>query len=110
LILAPHQAPRVAFSAGVAGPLIGADLLHLKNIQGIPRACSTLAEPAPSTGLSFRGSLRPVWHKSRATFDSGQGDIHSSVTCICSLAKWRPPKLPRRSGWRQNGSRNSDGQ
>jgi uncharacterized membrane protein len=31
LILAPHEAPPVAFVAGVLGPLIGADLLHLKD-------------------------------------------------------------------------------
>lgn len=33
LILAPEQAPPVAFVAGVAGPLIGADILHLKDIR-----------------------------------------------------------------------------
>jgi len=32
LILAPEQAAPVAFIAGVAGPLIGADLLHLRGI------------------------------------------------------------------------------
>ena len=32
LVLAPHQAPPVAFIAGVAGPLIGADLLNLRAI------------------------------------------------------------------------------
>jgi uncharacterized membrane protein len=38
LILAPDQAPPVAFIAGVAGPLIGADLLNLKAIlQDVPR-------------------------------------------------------------------------
>jgi uncharacterized membrane protein len=33
LILAPEQAPPVAFIAGVLGPLIGADILHLKDIS-----------------------------------------------------------------------------
>jgi uncharacterized membrane protein len=33
LILAPEQAAPVAFVAGVTGPLVGADLLHLKDIQ-----------------------------------------------------------------------------
>ena len=38
LVLAPHQAPPVAFIAGVAGPLIGADLLNLKAIlREVPR-------------------------------------------------------------------------
>ncbi len=32
LILAPEQAAPVAFIAGVAGPLIGADILHLKGV------------------------------------------------------------------------------
>ncbi len=35
LILAPAEAPPVAFIAGVLGPLIGADLLHLKDISKI---------------------------------------------------------------------------
>lgn len=33
LVLAPDAAAPVAFIAGVAGPLIGADLLHLKDIR-----------------------------------------------------------------------------
>jgi uncharacterized membrane protein len=32
MILAPSAAPPVAFIAGVVGPLVGADLLHLKDI------------------------------------------------------------------------------
>jgi uncharacterized membrane protein len=32
LILAPEHAPPVAFVAGVTGPLVGADVLHLKGI------------------------------------------------------------------------------
>jgi uncharacterized membrane protein len=31
LILAPEQAPPVAFVAGVLGPLAGADLMHLRD-------------------------------------------------------------------------------
>jgi uncharacterized membrane protein len=33
LIFAPSEAAPVAYIAGVAGPLIGADLLHLKDIE-----------------------------------------------------------------------------
>ncbi len=33
ILLAPEHAPPVAFVAGVAGPLIGADLLHLKDAE-----------------------------------------------------------------------------
>ncbi len=34
LLFAPGQAAPVAFVAGVVGPLVGADLLHLKDISG----------------------------------------------------------------------------
>ena len=33
LIFVPEFAPPIAFTAGVLGPLIGADLLHLKQIN-----------------------------------------------------------------------------
>ena len=33
LLLAPDQAAPVAFIAGVVGPLVGADLLHLRDIS-----------------------------------------------------------------------------
>lgn len=33
LLLVPDQAPPVAFAAGVLGPLIGADLLHLRDVS-----------------------------------------------------------------------------
>ena len=35
IVLAPDAAPPVAFVAGVMGPLVGADLLHLKDITRI---------------------------------------------------------------------------
>ena len=35
VLLAPDQAPPVAFVAGVVGPLVGADLLHLKDVNRI---------------------------------------------------------------------------
>jgi uncharacterized membrane protein len=34
LVFAPGQAAPVAFVAGVVGPLVGADLLHLKDLTG----------------------------------------------------------------------------
>jgi uncharacterized membrane protein len=34
-LLAPDQAPPVAFVAGVLGPLVGADLLHLKDMHRV---------------------------------------------------------------------------
>ena len=35
VLLAPDQAPPVAFVAGVVGPLVGADILHLKDVNRI---------------------------------------------------------------------------
>lgn len=35
MLLAPGQAPPVAFIAGIAGPLVGADLFHLRDIEEI---------------------------------------------------------------------------
>lgn len=35
LLLVPDHAPPIAFVAGVLGPLIGADLLHLRDIEKI---------------------------------------------------------------------------
>lgn len=35
LVLVPDQAPPVAFVAGMLGPLIGTDLLHLRDIEKI---------------------------------------------------------------------------
>jgi uncharacterized membrane protein len=35
VLLAPDQAPPVAFVAGVVGPLVGADLLHLRDVNRI---------------------------------------------------------------------------
>jgi uncharacterized membrane protein len=34
-LLAPDQAPPVAFVAGVVGPLVGADLLHLRDMHKV---------------------------------------------------------------------------
>ncbi|MBI3355317.1 MAG: DUF1614 domain-containing protein, partial [Nitrospirae bacterium] len=42
LLLVPDQAPPVAFVAGVLGPLIGADLLHLRDIEKIATGIASI--------------------------------------------------------------------
>jgi uncharacterized membrane protein len=42
LVLAPDQAPPVAFIAGVLGPLLGADLLHLREIPRISTGMASI--------------------------------------------------------------------
>jgi uncharacterized membrane protein len=55
LLLAPDQAPPVAFIAGVAGPLIGADLLHLRNIQDIPSGMLSIGGAGTFDGIVLSG-------------------------------------------------------
>ena len=53
LVLMPDEAPPIAFVAGVAGPLVGADLLHLKEIE------------ASATGIASIGGAGTLrWHHS----------------------------------------------
>lgn len=40
--LVPDQAPQVAFAAGVLGPLIGADLLHLRDIETLETGIASI--------------------------------------------------------------------
>jgi uncharacterized membrane protein len=57
LILAPDQAPPVAFIAGVAGPLIGADLLHLRNIEDIPSGMLSIGGAGTFDGIVLSGII-----------------------------------------------------
>lgn len=52
LLLAPAAATPVAFVAGVAGPLVGADLLHLRDVGRIAAGMVSIGGPAPSTAFS----------------------------------------------------------
>ncbi len=54
-ILAPDQAPPVAFVAGVAGPLIGADLLHLKDIRKIAVGMASIGGAGTFDGIVLSG-------------------------------------------------------
>lgn len=49
LLLAPDEAPPVAFVAAVFGPLLGADVLHIREIRASLPAWPASGEPAPST-------------------------------------------------------------
>jgi hypothetical protein len=61
-IFGPGEAAPVAYIAGVAGPLIGADLLHLKEIEQSAVGMAISAEPGLSTASSSRALLLPIWH------------------------------------------------
>jgi uncharacterized membrane protein len=52
LIFAPSETAPVAYIADVAGPLVGADLLHLKEIDQRCRDGPASAEPGLSTASS----------------------------------------------------------
>jgi uncharacterized membrane protein len=67
LALVPDQAPPVAFVAGVLGPFIGADLLHLRDIEKTPSASPASAVPVRSMGSYSSALLRLIWRKSIVT-------------------------------------------
>lgn len=53
--LAPEQAPQVAFVAGVLGPLIGADLLHLRDIETIETGVVSIGGAGTFDGIVLSG-------------------------------------------------------
>lgn len=55
LLLVPDQAPPVAFVAGVLGPLIGADLLHLRDIQKIATGIASIGGAGTFDGIVLSG-------------------------------------------------------
>jgi len=55
LALAPGQAPAVAYVAGVAGPLIGADLLHLKEIEKAATGMLSIGGAGTFDGIVLSG-------------------------------------------------------
>lgn len=57
LLLAPHLAPPVAFIAGVAGPLVGADLLHLRKIEQIQSGIVSIGGAGTFDGIVLSGIL-----------------------------------------------------
>jgi uncharacterized membrane protein len=57
LLLARDHAPPVAFVAGVLGPLIGADLLHLKDLRDKPIGLASIGGAGTFDGIVLSGVL-----------------------------------------------------
>jgi uncharacterized membrane protein len=57
LVLAPGVATPVAFTAGVAGPLIGADLLHLGDVEKIASGIVSIGGAGTFDGILLSGIL-----------------------------------------------------
>ncbi|MBI5855294.1 MAG: DUF1614 domain-containing protein [Nitrospirae bacterium] len=55
LLFVPDQAPPVAFVAGVLGPLIGADLLHLRDIEQISAGMASIGGAGTFDGIVLSG-------------------------------------------------------
>ncbi len=55
LVLAPEWAPPIAFAAGVLGPLIGADLLHLDDIADIGTGMASIGGAGTFDGVVLSG-------------------------------------------------------
>jgi uncharacterized membrane protein len=55
LLFVPDQAPPVAFIAGVLGPLIGADLLHLRDISKIDTGIASIGGAGTFDGIVLSG-------------------------------------------------------
>lgn len=57
LALAPDQAPPLAFVAGVFGPLLGADLLHVREIPRISTGMASIGGAGTFDGIVLSGIL-----------------------------------------------------
>jgi len=55
LLLVPDQAPPVAFVAGVLGPLIGADLLHLRDVSKLSTGIASIGGAGTFDGIVLSG-------------------------------------------------------
>jgi uncharacterized membrane protein len=57
LLLAPDHAPPLAFIAGVLGPLLGADILHLREIPRISTGMASIGGAGTFDGIVLSGIL-----------------------------------------------------
>lgn len=57
IIFVPHFAPPVAFTAGVLGPLIGADLLHLKDVNRLRTRVVSIGGAGTFDGIVLSGMI-----------------------------------------------------
>jgi uncharacterized membrane protein len=55
MLLAPDYAPPIAFIAGVSGPLIGADLLHLRDISKMSVGTLSIGGAGTFDGIILSG-------------------------------------------------------
>lgn len=55
LILAPGQAPAVAYLSGVMGPLVGADLMHLREIKQLGTGIASIGGAGTFDGIVLSG-------------------------------------------------------
>jgi len=55
IFLAPEHAPVIAFVAGVSGPLIGADLMHLGDIKRISTGMASIGGAGTFDGIVLSG-------------------------------------------------------
>jgi uncharacterized membrane protein len=55
LLLVPDQAPLVAFVASMLGPLMGADLLHLRDIEKIATGIASIGGAGTFDGIVLSG-------------------------------------------------------
>lgn len=55
LLLVPEEAPPVAFVAGVLGPLIGADLLHLRDVSKLSTGIASIGGAGTFDGIVLSG-------------------------------------------------------
>lgn len=57
ILLAPNEAPSVAFIAGVLGPLLGADVLHMREIPRIATGMASIGGAGTFDGIVLSGIL-----------------------------------------------------
>jgi uncharacterized membrane protein len=57
VLLMPDFAPPIAFIAGVLGPLIGADLLHLPEIKNVATGMASIGGAGTFDGIVLSGLM-----------------------------------------------------
>lgn len=57
LLFMHEQAPLIAFTAGVLGPLVGADILHIRDIEGISTGVASIGGAGTFDGIVLSGLI-----------------------------------------------------
>jgi Protein of unknown function (DUF1614) len=112
LIFVRRDAAPLAYVAGVAGPLIGADMLHVRQIEQSAVGWLVLAAPERSMVSSFRALSPPIWHDvRRASGPEPQSSLPAGLpqTVQHMGVVLRPmPRHPLRDAHVERGRRNCD--